>query len=152
MTLESNNASGLVPSGVIQLFAGLTAPFGYLICDGSPISRVSYASLFNVIGTLYGAGDGTSTFNLPNLQGRVPVGQDSDQTEFSTLGKTGGEKTHTLSLEEIQHMHSWSTRGYSDYSNNDLPGLTGVNPVSSATASGHNNLQPYIAMNYIIKY
>jgi len=66
-------SSGSVPSGVIQMYAGSTAPTGYLLCDGSAVSRTTYSALFSVIGTSYGVGNGTSTFNLPNPDGNVNI-------------------------------------------------------------------------------
>lgn len=94
-----------VPIGGITQYAGASAPVGgkWLICDGSLVSRTTYSSLFSAIGVAYGAGDGTTTFNLPNLKGRVPIGFDSTQTEFDAMGETGGSKAssanhaHTLS-------------------------------------------------------
>ena len=74
-----SNISGV--TGIIQMYAGLTAPSGYLICDGSAISRTTYSALFNVIGTTYGSGDGT-TFNLPDLRNRVPIG--TGQSTFTS--------------------------------------------------------------------
>ena len=62
------------PVGSINLYAGSTAPTGWLICDGSAVSRTTYANLFSVIGTTYGTGDGSTTFNLPNLKRRFPLG------------------------------------------------------------------------------
>lgn len=170
------------PVGTILPFAGSSAPTGYLICDGSAVSRTTYANLFAVIGTTYGAGDGSTTFNLPNLKGSVPVGLDTTQTEFNTLGKTGGAKTHTLTTSELPaHTHSISSDGnhsHSVYINapGDLPskyrvefmgvssvqqcGYTSTNGAHShggatgsvGSGSAHNNLQPYITINYIIKY
>ena len=72
------------PAGVITQYGGSTAPTGWLLCQGQAISRTNalYTRLFTAISTTYGAGDGTTTFNVPNLQGRIPVGKDSTQTEF----------------------------------------------------------------------
>ena len=85
--LDKSAETYLVPSGSVTAFAGSTAPAGWLKCDGSAISRTTYAALFNVIGTIYGAGDGSTTFNLPNLQvGRVPVGMDGAYVGQSTKG------------------------------------------------------------------
>jgi microcystin-dependent protein len=78
------------------MFAGSTAPTGWLLCDGTAVSRTTYSDLFAITSTTYGVGDGSTTFNLPNLKGRVPVGLDTSQTEFDVLGETGGAKTHTL--------------------------------------------------------
>lgn len=95
------------PVGVINQFAGEIAPNGYLLCQGQAVSRTAYASLFNVISTKYGAGDGSTTFNIPDLRGRVPVGKDDRDTDFKTLGNMGGEKAHTLTVQEMpSHNHS----------------------------------------------
>jgi microcystin-dependent protein len=97
----------LTPTGVINQYAGSTAPTGWLLCDGSAVSRSTYADLFAIVGTTYGVGNGSSTFNLPNLVGRVVVGRDASQTEFDVLGETGGAKTHTLATGEIpSHQHT----------------------------------------------
>ncbi len=85
-----------------------TPPIGYLVCDGTAVSRTTYASLFSVISTAYGIGNGTTTFNLPNIKGNVVVGRDSGQTEFDVLGETGGAKTHSLSVAEMPaHTHTF---------------------------------------------
>lgn len=88
--------------GSIILYPLTTIPNDFLVCDGSAVSRTDYATLFAVIGTTYGAGDGSTTFNLPNLSGKVAIGQSSTYL----LGDTGGEETHTLSTDEIAaHTH-----------------------------------------------
>jgi microcystin-dependent protein len=149
--------------GIINLFAGPNAPLGYLFCDGSAISRSTYSNLFAVLGTIYGNGDGINTFNLPNLQGRVPVGLDTQvpATGYAnTLGESGGEPTHTLTVNEMpSHSHSYfnqsnshqvavslTTTGTADDVNVDQ--TTG----STGGSQAHNNLQPYIVLNYIISY
>src|SRR5215831_1284426 len=101
----------VLPAGVIVPFAGAAAPSTeWLMCDGAAVSRATYAALFTAIGTVYGAGDGSTTFNVPNLQGRVPVGKDTGT--FTPLGKTGGEQTHVLTVGELaQHSHGGSTAG-----------------------------------------
>ena len=82
-------------TGAIVMWPTATVPTGYLLCDGQAVSRSTYADLFAVIGTSFGAGDGSTTFNVPNLKGRQVVGRDAAQAEFDTLGETGGAKTHT---------------------------------------------------------
>ena len=148
------------PIGAITSYAGSIAPTNWLICDGSAISRTTYADLFDAIGTTYGVGDGSTTFNLPNLKGRVITGLDSSQTEFDTLGETGGEKAHTLTIAEMpSHKHNMRVKqnasGFSDgypaggntyeYSDNEYP------IQNTGGGQPHNNLQPYITLNYIIK-
>lgn len=149
-----------LPIGAIIPFGGINAPAGWLICDGQAVSRTTYSDLFSKIGTSYGAGDGSTTFNLPNLKGKVLVGQDTDQTEFNEIGKTGGEKTHTLTIDEIpSHNHSVGTwyggSGSSDFKINAAAG--DASPIGGDTSGNtggnqaHNNLQPYTVSNYIIK-
>ena len=149
-----------IPAGAIQMYGGTTAPSGWLICDGSAISRTTYVDLFNVIGTTYGSGDGSTTFNIPNLKGRVPVGLDSSDTSFDTLGETGGSK----SLQEHAHEVWWGDKVFG-ISNSVAPtgnvwNTIGLRDASQGTAlkaisngSGHSgNLQPYLVVNYIISY
>lgn len=85
--------------GVIQLYAGSSAPSGWLICNGQAVSRTTYAALFAVIGTTYGAGNGSTTFNVPNLVNKTVRGAE-------TVGSTGGSDTVTLSTENLPaHTH-----------------------------------------------
>ena len=157
---------GSTPTGSVMMFGGATAPDGYLLCDGTAVSRTTYSDLYDAIGTTYGSGDGSTTFNLPNLKGKVPVGYDSSDSSFDSLGETGGEKTHTLTVNEMpSHTHPLKT-SYTSGSNTDndkvmsASGSSGWNnnahgEYSIENAGGgqaHNNLQPYIVMNYIIKY
>ena len=146
-----NTINTNTPVGSISLFAGSTAPTGWLICDGSAVSRTTYADLFSVIGTTYGAGDGSTTFNIPDIQGKVPVGIDFNDTAFDTLGETGGSKTKTLTLSNLP-----SDFRYPNYSGTAQWGLAEQNsghyPFVNGTGNSFNILQPYIVMNYIISY
>ena len=159
----NNNFNYSVPLGGIVQFAGTTAPNGWLICDGSEVSRETYSDLFAIIGTTYGAGDESTTFNLPNLKGRVPVGYDSTQTEFDNLGETGGEKKHTLTVNEMpSHQHELSLSNYGndscsavDWKSTNTGGKYSYSGDMLQATGGnqpHNILQPYIVLNYIIKY
>lgn len=148
---------GLV--GSIIATARSSAPSGFLLCDGSAVSRTTYAALFSAIGTTYGVGDNSTTFNLPNLQGRIPVGRDTGQTEFDTLGETGGAKTHTLTESEIPaHTHDFQGYTVAGIGGSGISGWSATGNRQPLTVTGvtggggaHNNLQPYIVVNYIIK-
>ena len=145
----------LVPSGAILPYGAANAPDNYLLCDGTEVSRSEYSTLFSIIGTTYGVGNGSTTFNLPNLQGKVPVGFDSTQTEFDALGETGGAKTHTLTVDEMPaHTHAAGvvTGGVGGAPEANASGSgTSINTGSTGGDGAHNNLQPYITLNYIIK-
>lgn len=98
-----------VPAGIIEPFAGTTVPAGYLLCDGSAVDRTTYATLFDVIGTTFGAGDGSTTFNVPDLSGRVPLGV----SQSHALGTTGGSETVTLTESELPaHVHEVPQHGH----------------------------------------
>lgn len=186
-TYASGNS--LVPSGALMPFAGASAPTGFLLCDGSAVSRSTYATLFSAVSTTYGSGDGSSTFNLPDLRGRVIAGQDdmggasanrlTDQTggvNGDTLGDTGGSETHTLTTAQLAaHTHTFSDtdahtvsfpRAFISGAANNSVNVDGsgqrhdggtltvsISGTTSSTGSGsaHNNVQPTIILNYIIK-
>lgn len=177
--LDSAAVSVLMPTASLMPYAGSSAPTGYLLCDGAAISRTTYSSLFGIVGTTYGVGDGSTTFNIPDLRGRVIAGQDdmggtsanrltgqSGGLNGDTLGATGGTETHTLSTLEIPaHDHDITTT----FKNNNTNGVAGNFPTGTnqnppnTTASNteavqntggdqaHNNVQPTIILNYIIK-
>jgi len=102
--LATSLSEALTPTGAILPYGGAAAPTGWLLCDGSNVSRTTYAALFAVLGTSYGVGDNSTTFGLPNLQGRVPVGLDGTQIEFDTRGETGGAKA--VALDNINQLPS----------------------------------------------
>lgn len=158
---------GIVPSeqiradnfrGMIFPYAGAEAPIGFLVCDGAAVSRVTYAGLYSLIGDTYGAGDGATTFNIPNLKGKVVVGVDSSQTEFDTLAEAGGAKTHTLTEAELAtHSHTiplfQQTGAQAQVSREQTGTSSGLTATSNNSGGNqpHNNLQPYLVLNYIIK-
>jgi microcystin-dependent protein len=106
----------LTPVGAGALWFAATAPTGWLLCDGSAISRTTYAALFNVLGTTYGAGDGATTFNLPDLRQRFPLGKAASGTGAALAG-TGGA---------IDHTHTGGT----------ISGSTGSTSVSISGSTG----------------
>ena len=100
--------TSLIPAGTMILFGGTSTPSGWFWCDGSAYSRTTYAALFAAIGTTWGVGDGSTTFNVPDLRGRAPigVGQGSGLTK-RTLGSKLGEESHALTLAENgSHAHT----------------------------------------------
>lgn len=196
--------SPAVPTGTVSAFAGSTAPSGWQLCYGQAISRSTYATLFSVIGTTYGVGDGSTTFNLPDLRGRITAGKDNmggtsasrltnsptGGVNGNTLGNTGGSQGHTLTEAQLAtHDHTASSTAPSLSGTLELaagPGTvstriannngtsvstlqrgntstaTTVSISGSASAptitvnnagsgSSHNNVQPTIILNYIIK-
>jgi microcystin-dependent protein len=84
-----------VLTGSVLMWPMPAAPTGYLLCDGQAVSRATFLDLFTAIGTAYGTGDGSTTFNVPNFKGKAPVGLDAAQTEFDALAEAGGSKTFT---------------------------------------------------------
>ena len=145
-----------VPSGTVHLFATTTAPTGYLECDGSAISRTTYADLFTVIGTTWGAGDGSSTFNLPDLRGEFVRGWDNgrnvDSSRAFASSQTSQNLQHNHGVTDPGHGHSINDPGHFHdvpYSNSDSgdgvieesgTGFSGVEPTNSATTGIAINL------------
>jgi microcystin-dependent protein len=105
------DTSTVLPTGSVLAFAGSAAPSGYLLCDGAAVSRTTYAALYAVVGTTYGTGDGSTTFNVPDGRSRTVVGagQGAGLTNRTRGGGTGaawGEESHTLSEAEMpSHTH-----------------------------------------------
>ena len=162
---------GGLPAGSIMAWGTNTPPANWLLADGSAVSRSVYSSLFAVIGTQYGTGDGSSTFNLPDLRGRVPVGKNA--ATFGTLGATGGAENVTLTAAQSgipAHSHPLTANsvasqggggfywgmGADDYSRGlsvlgQPGGITVLNNTAQDASAPHSVLQPYQVVNYIIK-
>jgi microcystin-dependent protein len=116
-----------LPSGVIVPYAGTTAPTDWLLCDGSAVSRTTFATLFTAIGTTFGVGNGTTTFNVPDLRGRAVFGKDDmggsaagritsagSSINGILLGASGGTQNITLTIAQMpSHSHSVSDPGHS---------------------------------------
>lgn len=193
----------LIPTGAILDYGGAAAPTGYLMCNGQAVSRTTYSVLFGVIGTIFGAGDGSATFNVPDFRGRVAAGVDNmggaaaaNRLTGYTNGVAGGLATHTLTESEMPnhdhvlfdpgHNHPITDPGHSHADQETVPNYTGsyaaganqgsssatvtaTNTDSSVTGitvgndvtditmqetgggGSHNNVQPTMAVNKIIK-
>ena len=153
-------------TGTIQMWPTTSAPSGYLNCDGTAVSRTTYSALYAVVGTTFGVGDGSTTFNLPNYTNRMPYG--------TTIGATGGSAdavvvshTHTATVTDPGHNHTVTPvpvavgLGLVGGSNawaysttlTTSTATTGISVANSTTgSSGTNaNLPPYLGINFIIK-
>jgi microcystin-dependent protein len=173
--LETNGSGTLswgtgMPSGVVMPFAGTSAPSGYLFCYGQTVAAATYPDLFTAIGTTYG-GDSTN-FTLPDLRGRTVAGQDdmggssanrlTSPIDGDTLGAAGGTESHTLTTAQLpSHTHSLGTRSrvqvgtdngvqYGGGGSSTFSGAV-INTQSTGSGNAHNNVQPTIILNYIIK-
>lgn len=169
--------SQLMPPGVILPYAGLNAPDGWHLCDGSQISRNGEgAVLFAVVGVSYGSGDGVNTFNLPDMRGRFPLGADNmggmsaervENSQADFIGGNDGEEYHVLSIDEMpEHNHIFHYNGSipgGTNMNNDYLGKTSTITVTpnrvfhqnsidkTGGSESHNNMPPFVTLNYIIK-
>lgn len=148
--------SALLPTGMMINYGGSSAPSGWLLCDGSAVSRTTYAALFAVIGTTYGAGDASTTFNLPDLQGKFALGAGGG----FALGATGGEEDHLLTVDELPaHDHDNNvvrgaddnTSGSKIQSGDTTSGTVDIVTSSVGGDQAHNNMPPYTVSNVLIK-
>lgn len=136
--------------GEVKIYAGLTAPSGYLFCYGQAVSRTTYSALFAILSTTYGGGDGSTTFNLPDLRGRVVAGQDdmggssanrltgaTNGVDGDVLGGTGGEEAHTLTQAQLPNVNlsAASLTATTSLTNGGVV-HRGGSPAGSATAGG----------------
>lgn len=200
-------------TGAVLDFAGTTAPEGWLLCYGQAVSRETYANLFAIIGTTFGAGNGSTTFNLPDCRGRVGAGKDDmggtaasrlttagASINGATLGASGGAQTHALTAaQNAQHSHgvtdpththtvydpghshtqqSWNLTSFDGTGGphqvgadaptsgalgavnsvsfvgtgiSNYAAATGITIQNQGTGQAHNNTQPTIVFNKIIK-
>ncbi len=180
-TLASTVQQALNPVGLVSPFAGSAAPAGWLLCGGQAVSRSTFATLFGVLGTTYGAGDGTTTFNVPDLRGRVPFGADNMNGTAANrlttagsgvnglaLGASGGNQMmqqHTHSITDPGHSHGLPANlalmaGAATAANATTSGLTALGTTTSATTGltvqnagtgSSQNIPPALVLNYIIK-
>lgn len=136
----SGTAVALLPAGVLLDFAGSSAPTGFLMCDGSLVSRTTYARLFESVGTTWGAGDGSTTFKLPDFRGRVAVGSGTGSgLTARSLAATGGAETHQLSSAEMpSHTHIQNSHNHTQDPHTHNGG-NGAGSNYSPTLGGSNN-------------
>lgn len=159
--LQYVNTAIIQPVGVIHDFAGSTAPTGWLLCYGQAVSRTTYANLFAVIGTTYGVGDGSTTFNLPDLRGRYSPGKDDmggvaanritvagGNFDGTVLGQTGGQQNRTIAQANLPnvtfavtitdpgHTHTFGTTNLLGGGANVVQAGAGVNSVTTSSTTG----------------
>jgi microcystin-dependent protein len=170
-------APNYVPTGGMMMWGTASAPFGYLLCNGAAVSRSTYSALFAILGTAYGSGDGSTTFNVPDFRDRFPVGAGTTYSANSTGGSANAtlvSHTHTATSTDAGHTHNIQVSNLSGASVDDRLagsgadyGIANVNDsgtnVKSSTASitttistegssGTNaNLPPYLGVYFIIK-
>lgn len=152
--------------GEVRAFAGFIVPSGWLMCNGAAVSRTAYAALYQAIGQTYGVGDGATTFNLPRLNGRVIVGTGANGLVERSLGDTGGVERVVLSVPELPpHGHPYLDKELGTYvtsagaSGGSFTAITNSTPEvdtsrTTSNAGGgasHENMPPFLALNYIIK-
>jgi microcystin-dependent protein len=176
---DGANLTGIegIPSGTIVPWSDSSIPSGFLECTGQAVSRSTYATLFGIIGTTYGAGNGSTTFNVPDLQDNVAVsksgtknlGSTGGANTVSSTGNVGGSTANaTLSTPQLaSHTHSGggsNTASYRDPSSNNVSRLISADTGSTGGGDGHSHnmsatfsgdatsvVQPYLTVVYIIK-
>lgn len=145
------SASGVVSAGTVAYFAASTAPIGWLAANGAAVSRTTYADLFSAIGTTFGSGDGSTTFNLPNLGGQFIRSWESGQTTDS--GRTFGS---SQADDFASHSHSATQRSSTDGAANSYitigSGAVGPGTVSLANTGGTETRPVNVALLGCIKY
>ena len=158
----------VVITGEVKAFAGAAAPTGWLLCDGALVSRTTYADLFAAIGVAYGAADDSTTFALPDLRGRVPIGAGHDVNaglSNRALGEEGGDEAmqahshrilgSTSSSSIANDLQEGNRIGADSYSGGQSAYRNigrGGNTYIETTGEGHaENMPPYLGVNYIIK-
>ncbi len=173
-------AINATPDGIVDMFAGVTPPTGWLLCNGQTVSRTTYANLFAIIGTAYGAGDGSITFHMPDFRGRfargldIGAGNDTDAAgrTASNAGGNTGDNVEILKGDALgSHLHltvsstpsngglngsnQVSYRGVSgsNSGNYNLYGTGSVANWGRSSAAGGNETRPKnLSVNYMIKY
>lgn len=165
--VKIDTMAGMPIGTVIPYASNKNIPTGFMICDGAEVSRTTYSKLYSIIEDRYGYGDGSTTFNLPDLSGRVVVGVDKNDLDLHEHGIASGEKEHTLTVDELaSHAHSANNFVYnpdrtpkhaiavgsgSSQIAYDKDGDTFLEINMAGNSQPHNNMQPFMTMYYIIK-
>ena len=147
---------GFMPVGAVAMWVATTSPTGWLLCDGMPVSRATYSDLYAVIIDRYGDGDSSTTFNLPDLRQRVPLGYatSTDDGVGNMLGETGGATSTNQTIAQMAaHTHvsvvtNAQVGATGASGSNEIEGNTG----STGGGKDMSIMDPYITINYIIKY
>lgn len=167
------------PSGAMIMWGSAVMPTGWLLCDGTAVSRTTYAGIFAAISTTYGVGDGSTTFNLPDFRGRSPMGSGTGTASDATahaLASTGGTETHVLTEAQLaSHTHTQVAHAHGPpggatqfittsagvgilvvnagvgFQENSATGTSTAVNNSTGSGTAHNNLAPFVAVNVIIK-
>lgn len=151
--------AGVVPTGSILPYGGSTAPTGWLLCSGGAVLRTTYADLFAVIGTAYGAGDGSTTFNLPNYTNRVPQGMGTGYVNAGLPNITGTVSTNATTLQRATGFFAPNVTSVG-VSANGLAHNAGAAGTLTVSAAYSNSIYgasttvqpPATKSNFIIKY
>lgn len=154
---NNNNPYEKIPIGGVIEWYSTSIPENYIELNGQLLSRSEYPELFQLLGTSFGNGDGSTTFGVPNREGLVGVGFAQNDVDFNKIGNTGGESFHTLTVEEMpSHTHSIlrtgsvGSAGYKSVYGSANTG-DGISTRSSGSGVPHNNMQPYIVCKYIMR-
>jgi microcystin-dependent protein len=174
--LGSTATAFLVPTGALLMYGATSAPSGFLLCDGTAVSRTTYSTLFGIISTTYGVGDGSSTFNVPDMRAYFPLGYKSGTNTMAATGGSNtpsltaasdGAHTHTLTVTSSQAGVNWSA-ATSVGSMTSAGALRNIaagggetvdyysptaasNGAHTHTITGQDTRPPYLVVNYIIK-
>ncbi len=167
LRVTSSVEGSSMPVGALLAWLSVDIPEGWVVCDGRALERVTYPALFALIATTYGAGNGTTTFNVPDLRGRVVVGMDNmggvsanilSAPWSKIVGGTGGEEQHQLSINELpSHAHTSRITGATfglgaaAGANASAGSVGNLNTTSVGGGGAHNNVQPSMAVNWLIK-
>ena len=165
----------LPPPGFIGSYGGASAPAGWLLCNGQAVSRTTYAALFVAAGITFGAGDGVTTFNIPDMRGRVAAGVDGGANRLTTatmssqaLGGIGGGETETLTATQVPTINvtvagisptainptiatAFAVGGGNSYIPGTVNTLLSTGSSTNTGGAAHPNVQPTIELNYLIK-